>query len=327
MPWRLSLPRVLFVAALAAAVPLAGCAGSGPQWPDRPGPRVVTSFPPLYCFAVNVAGDDVAVKTAMTSQGPHHFDPKPSDARLVSKADLFIINGLGLDERIAQKMKGGSGNPKLQVLDLGRRFSEEELEEGCACGHEHGHTHDHGHDHGGRDPHVWLGIGFAVKQVEGIRDGLKEADPAHAADYDRRAAEYGSKLRKLEADGKAMLKDKKDRKFVTFHESLAYFAKTFDLEIADVIEKVPGQEPTVQELAKLVESCKEHNVRVIAVEPQYSGQSSAESILRELRRQGVADPVLVEIDPLETAQEADLTADWYERKMRENLTNLARALR
>src|SRR5581483_4418028 len=105
------------------------------------------------------------------------------------------------------------------------------------------------------------------------------------------------------------------------------FAKTFDLEIADVIEKVPGQEPTVQELAKLVESCKEHDVRVIAVEPQYSGKSSAESILRELRRQFVADPVLVEIDPLETAQEADLTADWYERKMRENLTNLAGALR
>jgi len=320
----LSLPRALFLAALAAAVLVAGCGDSGPQWPDRRGLKVVTSFPPLYCFALNVAGDDAAVKAAMSSQGPHHFDPKPSDARLVSKADLFFINGLGLDERIAQKMKGGSGNAKLKIIDLGQRFEGKDLEAG-----EHDHDHDsaHGHHHGAHDPHVWLGINQAVKQVEGIRDALKEADPVHAADYDRRAAEYAATLLKLEADGKAMLKDKMDRKFVTFHESLGYFAKTFDLEIADVIEKVPGQEPSVQELNKLVESCKEHKVRVIAVEPQYSGRSSAQTILRELRRQGIEGPVLVEIDPLETAQETDLNAGWYEAKMRENLTKLAEALK
>ena len=159
--------------------------------------------------------------------------------------------------------------------------------------------------------------------MEGIRDALKEYDPAHAADYDRRAAEYVARLRKIEADGKEMLKDKKNRRFVTFHGSLTYFAKTFDLEIADIIQKVPGQEPTAKELTKLVEACKANKVRVIAVEPQYSGQSSAQRILDELKRQGVEDPVLVEIDPLETAQDADLSAEWYETKMCENLKKLA----
>ncbi len=323
MSYRLILPRVLVVA---AAIPLAGCGSSEPQWPDRPGPKVVASFPPLYCFALNVAGDDAVVKTAMSSQGPHHFDPKPADARLVRQADLFVINGLGLDERIAQKMKGGSGNTSLKIVDLGQRFKPDELEEGCDCGHDHGDGHAHDHEHA-TDPHVWLGIEHAVKQVEGIRDALKEADPAHAGDYDRRAAEYVGRLSKLEADGKAMLKDKKNRKFVTFHGSLTYFAKTFDLEITDVIQKVPGQEPTAKELARLIEACKAYKVRVIAVEPQYSGQSSAQRILEELKRQGVEDPVLVEIDPLETAQDVDLNADWYEAKMRQNLSNLAGAMK
>ncbi|HET6574856.1 MAG TPA: metal ABC transporter substrate-binding protein [Fimbriiglobus sp.] len=326
MTSRKTLPRVLIVllgAALAAVVPLAGCGGTAPEWPNRPGPKVMASFPPLYCFALNVAGDDAVVQTAMSNQGPHHFDPKLADARRVTQADLFVINGLGLDERIAQKMKDGSGNPNLTVVNLGELFKPEELEEGTC---QHDHEDDHAHDHG-KDPHVWLGIGYAVRQMEGIRDALKERDPAHAEGYDRRAAEYAARLRKVEADGKAMLQGKKDRKFITFHGSLAYFAKTFGLEIADVIQKVPGQEPTAQELTDLVGKCKANRVRVIAVEPQYSGQKSAKRILEELRRQGIEDPVLVEIDPLETARDVDLTADWYEAKMRENVTKLAEALK
>ena len=80
-----------------------------------------------------MAGDDAVVKTAMSNQGPHHFDPKPSDARRITQADLFVINGLGLDEMIARKMKGGSGNLDLKIVNLGERFQEHELEEGGAA--------------------------------------------------------------------------------------------------------------------------------------------------------------------------------------------------
>src|SRR5579885_3165037 len=113
---RFFLSRGLFVIGLLAVVAVIGCGGSGPTWPDRPGPKVVASFPPIYCFAVNVAGDDAAVKSAMTSQGPHEFDPKASDARLLRRADLFFINGLGLDDRIAQRLRSGSGNPNLKLI-------------------------------------------------------------------------------------------------------------------------------------------------------------------------------------------------------------------
>src|SRR5207248_10497082 len=95
----------------------------------------------------------------------------------------------------------------------------------------HEDADDHADHEHGMDPHVWLSPDHAVYLVEGIRDELKGADPAHAADYDRRAAEYVAKLKKLKEDGVALLKDKKDRKLVTFHDSMAYFAKSFDLNI------------------------------------------------------------------------------------------------
>jgi ABC-type Zn uptake system ZnuABC Zn-binding protein ZnuA len=162
--------------------------------------------------------------------------------------------------------------------------------------------------------------------VAGIRDEMKRIDPAHAADYDARAAAYVAKLEKLEKDGIDMLKDKKERKIVAFHDSLRYFGDTFGITIADFIQPEPGVDPSGSQMKKLIEQCKSSNIRIIAVEPQYPRNTSAATILKELRDAGV-DAQFVEIDPLETADEAELTPDLYERKMRSNLENLAKALR
>ncbi|WP_161967332.1 metal ABC transporter substrate-binding protein [Fimbriiglobus ruber] len=330
---RLDLPRGAYALlpvflGLLALIPFTGCGNDPSVWPDKPGPKVVASFPPLYCFAVNVAGDDASVRSVLTNQGVHNPDTKTAELRTLNRADLFFMNGLGLDEKIAARLKGGSGNTRLKLVDLGAGLDKKRLE----APNEHAHEddeegHGHHHDHGTTDPHVWLGLDHAITFVGEIRDEFKQIDPAHAADYDRRAAEYTAKLNKLRADGVALLKDKKERKFVTFHESLAYFAKTFNLEIADVIQKVPGKEPSGKALEKLVKTCVENKTRVIAVEPQFSGQGAAARVLDELKRKGITDAVLVEIDPLETAQEADLNADWYETKMRANLDALAKALK
>jgi hypothetical protein len=66
---------------------------------------------------------------------------------------------------------------------------------------------------------------------------------------------------------------------------------------------------------------------VIAVEPQYSTSTSGETLKKELVAKGLTDAKLVEIDPLETVRPDDLTPDWYEKKMRENLKALADALK
>jgi ABC-type Zn uptake system ZnuABC Zn-binding protein ZnuA len=295
-------------------------------WGDTTGkPRVIASFAPIWCFAENVAGPDAVVKPLMTSQGPHHFDGTATEARLFQKADLVLVNGLGLDDKRIKKLADASRNKNLKVVDLGGKIDPKTLLEsdGCPCGHDHGD--DDGHDHGGVDPHVWLGPDQAIKMVEGIRDALKAADPAHAAGYESRAAAYIAKLTALKDEGKALLKDKTDRKLVTFHGSQNYFANAFGLKIAGVVQSTPGKEPSTKELDALVAACNKDKVRVIAVEPQYASKSAAERIVAHLKN--VPDPVVIALDPLETANESELNADWYVAKMRANLAELARALR
>ncbi|HXD89062.1 MAG TPA: zinc ABC transporter substrate-binding protein [Urbifossiella sp.] len=299
-----------------------GCGGGSPVWDaSRSGPKVVVSFAPIYCFAANVAGDDAQVKDVMTTTGPHEFNPSDTEARLLASADLFFINGLQLDNGLADTMQRGSGNKRLKIVDLGGRIPSDRLLKGEA--HEHGHEHSHGP----HDPHIWLSPELAIAMTEGIRDELKAADAAHAADYDRRAADYIAKLQAIKSDGTAMLRDKKDRKIVTFHESLSYFARSFDLTIAGVVEKSPGVEPNIDEMNEIVALCAKEGVRLIAVEPQYGSNTSAAAIVKELQRRGIADAALVEIDPLETVTPNALTPGWYEAKMRSNLAALRDAMK
>lgn len=305
---------------------LAGCSvdpSRNPYWPDHPGPKVVVSFAPLYCFVANVAGDDAVVKNVMTTTGPHDFNPTDEDARLLRHADLFFINGLDLDNRTAQAMKQGVENPRLRIIDVGSRLEESLLLEG-ACRHEHapGEPHDHGHD-----PHVWLGPTRVIRMVEIIRDTLKEADPSNASNYERRATEYITRLKQLKADGLALLADKKERKLVTFHESMNYFADEFKLTVFDVVQQKAGVEPNADDIKKLLKRCEVAGVGLIAVEPQYTRNASARTILEDLQRRGIPDARFVEFDPLETVPPSELTPDWYERKMRQNLHYLAEALR
>src|SRR5579872_1864625 len=219
---------LVFIPLLLIALVLPGCGTKNDDvWPkDKTGPKVVVSFAPYYCFAANVAGDDAVIKTMMTTSGPHHFQATDKDAHLLRRAELFLVNGLGLDEEMAENLKKGSSNPQLKIVELGEKIPEDKLVAGV---HHHQHK-DGAHDHD-KDSHVWLSPDYAVILVEGIRDELKAADSAHAANYDRRSKEYIEKLHKLKEDGLAMLKDKKDRRMITFHESLAYFAKTFELDV------------------------------------------------------------------------------------------------
>jgi ABC-type Zn uptake system ZnuABC Zn-binding protein ZnuA len=324
--------KLLGIAALAAvpALLVLGCGGGVKRqqqddpWPaNHAGPKVVVSFAPLYCFAVNVAGDDAVVKNVMTTTGPHDFNPTDKEAKLVTKADIFFVVGLGLDESKAEAMKG-SGNDKLKIVKLGDKIPKDKLCEG-KC--EHADHADHKHDE--KDPHVWLSPDHAIMMVNAIRDELKAADPAHAAGYDQRAAAYVAKLAALKTYGRDKLKDKKDRKLVSFHDSLAYFEQAYDLKVMGVLTKNPNEEPTAKELKRLVRLCgdEEHPIRVIAVEPQYSTSTSGETLRKELENKGVKDPVLVEIDTLETVRPDELAPDWYEKRMRANLDALAEKMK
>ena len=329
--------HMLGVFAVGAMVALAssflGCQRSTPVWNGRGGPpRVVVTIPALDNFVRNVGGDHVGVVCLCTTQGPHHYQYSAQDAILLREADLFLALGLSLDEKFADQIQIESHNPRLQYVKLGERLPKKMLQP-FEKEHDHAKEEEHGHEHGQYDPHIWLGIPQAIALVEIIRDELKKVDPKNQADYDANAARYVKKLTDLHEYGKDQLKDKKNRKIIAFHESLGYFAKSFDITIEDVVEITPGAEPGQAHMVKLAQECQKKDIRVIAVEPQYPTETSAELLRNALKGKDFEIKFAV-IDPLETTEKKDLKSDekelnspeWYEQKMRQNLKNLAKGL-
>jgi ABC-type Zn uptake system ZnuABC Zn-binding protein ZnuA len=315
---------LLGLAALAGAASMLGCGavGTAPWKAQRV--HVLATIAPLACFAQNVGGDHIEVKCLCLKSGPHEYEYDVQDNLLLRDADVFFAVGLGLDDKFADKMATHSRNGRLRYLQLGSRLPEN-LKLHDEDDKQPGKEQDK-HEHGEFDPHVWLGVPQVKAMVAMIRDELKKADPAHAEDYEANAKRYTESLDRLLADGKNQLKDKKNLKIIAFHDSLAYFAKSFGVQIAGTIELAPGAEPGANKLADLVKLCKDQDVRVIAVEPQYPTTTSAKTLRDNLQSRGFSVK-MVEVDPLETAEPSQLEEPrWYENKMRTNIEELARAL-
>ncbi|MBO5656972.1 MAG: zinc ABC transporter substrate-binding protein, partial [Agathobacter sp.] len=104
---------------------------------------VVTSFYPMYIAAMNVIGDAPGVTLKNLSEPQtgclHDFTLTPEDMKLLSNADVFIINGGGIEsfmEEIAEAY------PNLVIIEASEGITLLESE----MGEEHDHEEQQGHE-------------------------------------------------------------------------------------------------------------------------------------------------------------------------------------
>lgn len=191
--------------------------------------RIVASFYPVYIAALNLAdgvdGVEVVSLTGPTTGCLHDYQLSPDNRITLSQADVLAINGAGAESFLDSVL---DQSPGLPVIDTSEGIS---LLHAGEDAQGTGHT-DHDHDHVHDNEHIWVSPALYARQVENLRDGLCEADPAHAGQYRENAAAY---LEKVEAVG-ARLREAAAalpcKTAVTFHDSLAYLARDWGLEVA-----------------------------------------------------------------------------------------------
>lgn len=257
--------------------------------------RVMTSFYPMYIHALNVAGGvpgvDVTNLTPQVTGCLHDYQFSPADLVRLTRADVLIVNGAGMEsflDRVASQA------PKVKIIHAS---------EGIEL------TAD-------RNPHVWVSISLAIRQVRTIEAGLSRLDPVHAPAFRDNAAAYVRRLEELRDRMRSRLKGIRHRDIVTLHEAFSYFADEFGLRIVGVVEREPGSEPGAKELAALIRLVRERGVKAVFAEPQYP-RSAADAVAAETgARVYVLDP----------AVSGAMDADAYLRAMEANLKVLEKAL-
>ncbi|HOU84779.1 MAG TPA: metal ABC transporter substrate-binding protein [Spirochaetota bacterium] len=254
---------------------------------------VITSFYPVYIIAKNVAntagGVEVINMTPPITGCLHDYSVTAGDMKLIEKADLFLMNGAGM-ESFSEEIS--SRYPKLNIKTLDRDV--EIFEE---------------------NPHIWLSLDNVIKMISNCETVLSEADSSNSALYKKNAENYISEIKSLQKEMHSALAEYEGKKIVTFHEAFPYFAKEFSFEIASIVEREPGSEPSAKELAETVKIVKQSKVKSIFAEPQYP-KSAAETIAKET---GVK---LFVLDPAVTGPD-DTKA--YINIMKQNLSVLKKA--
>ena len=245
--------------------------------------KVAASIPDLASIASSVGGDQVeCFAIAKATADAHRVEVLPSYMVKVSKANVYLKGGLGLDQW-SDAIIDGSRNDRLTVVDCSAGVSVLEKPAG-AVDASMGDVHPNG------NPHYWLDPRNGGVVARTIAEALGRVDPAHAADYQSRAEEFAQQCDAAYAADRKIADAIPNRVVFTYHRSWPYFANAFGFEIAGQAEPVPGIPPTARHLADLVSIAKSRKIAVLIQEPYFSADAG-KFLQREAGVQSVVMPL------------------------------------
>ena len=248
---------------------------------------VAAGLPPIGWIAAEIGGDRISV-TTMLPEGrtPHDYSPSPRDIRIASESALFLTTGMPFEERVTRALPSS-----VKIVDVAAGIVRIPF---GGCGHDHGdhdlpHDHEDEHHHGDEptdslDPHVWLSIRNDLTIAANIEKAFSAASPDNAAYFRANLERFTAKMSELEQRIVTKLAPWKGRSFYVYHPAFGYFAAMTGLR-QEAIE-LGGREAGARRLEAIAESAREHQVRVIFVQPQFNPANArglAEAINGEVR--------------------------------------------
>ena len=289
---------------------------------------IVTSFYPMYIATLNVVEgvDGIHLENLSEPQTGclHDFQLTPEDMKLLSKADVFVINGGGIESFMTDV---AAAYPKLAIVEAceGLELIYEDGEDD-EVHDEYGHTHEEeqeehdehdedGHDHGDVNAHAWMSVKLYRKQVANIANYLSQIDPSNAKKYQENAKNYDGELAKLQDKQQKAINFSNNQNIVIFHEAFAYVAEDYGINVCAVMDLDEERQISAGEVAGIISTIEQNSVSYILAEETY-GADMGRVIEAE------TDATVIYIDPL---NRGDYDKDSYLNGMEANIDKLTEA--
>jgi zinc transport system substrate-binding protein len=253
---------------------------------------IAASFYPLQFVAERVAGDRYDV-TNLTRPGvePHDLELGVRESARLAEADLVVYER-GLQPAVDAAVEENADGATLDAASVVRLRERD----------------------GQPDPHFWQDTLLLADVGDAVAKQLGRLDPAHAADYERRAEGLRSDLTALDREYAAGLSSCARSTVVVNHDAFEYLSR-YGLRIEPISGLSPDAEPTPGDLARLHDLIRAEGITTVFSETLVS-KRTAQTLADEL---GIGTAVL---DPLEGL--GDKGAD-YLSVMRANLAALRKA--
>jgi zinc/manganese transport system substrate-binding protein len=226
-------------ALLLALLPLAA-AGCGGSPAGSGGATVVATTTQLADMARNIAPDAKVTSLLSPNTDPHEYEVRPDDVKALASADVVLRSGGEVDAWLDGALDA-AGVDEQDVVDVGAGVGLE-----------------------GKDPHWWQDPLRAEKAATAIGAAF-----AHAGLPDGSAA-YVSRLKRLDAGVRACIDrvPAPDRKLVTSHDALGYFAKRYGITVVGAVipALTTAAQPSAGDVAGLVATIRREGVKTIFAE-------------------------------------------------------------
>ena len=232
---------------------LTGCSGKE-NYIEENKFTVVTSFYPLYVLTSNITegAESVSViNMAPTDVGClHDYQLLPRDLKTLQEADVFIVNGAGM-EGFLDKVTNSISNLEIVIAteDIDIIYDE----------------------HNNPNPHTWMYIPNAVSELETIKNSLCKLNPENKVVYDENFKEYSEELMKLHKEISDFLSGVENKNIIVAHSTFDYMAKGYGLNIVGTVLSDHNEAPSASQIAELVKIAKNNNVTALFTDEQYDG--------------------------------------------------------
>lgn len=218
--------------------------------------EVVTTVSPITSIVSNVGGDLVDIQGLIPEGADSHtFEPPPSAAEVLSKADIVFVNGLKLEDPTKdlakENLKDGA-----EIVELGTK---------TIPASKYIYDFSFPKSGGKPNPHLWTNPPYAKRYARIAADTFERRDPKHRGQYEVNYAKFAAKVDELD---NAMITASatmtpKQRELLTYHDAYAYFGKHYQWKIIGALQVSNFEDPTPQEIAKLVAQIKKEGVPAI----------------------------------------------------------------
>ena len=244
--------------------------GCRPQQTERQGHEkdsvITVSIEPLRYIAERIAGDDYKVTTLVPKgSSPETYEPTPEQMmQLSGSIACFTVGDLGFERTWTGKLRQAApGVPFIATADGIERME----------GHAHGHS-----DEAEGDPHVWTSPACMKIIAQNICTALCKLDTAQAEEFQARLQQALQTIQATDDSIRTLLGTSSPKAFLIYHPALTYFAE--DYGWTQISIETDGKEPSPAQLARIIQACKEKQVRTIFVQQEFD-RKNAELIAKE----------------------------------------------
>ncbi|WP_173108270.1 metal ABC transporter substrate-binding protein [Bacillus sp. KH172YL63] len=251
---------------------LSACGAASPEKDEQSKDtlQVYTTVYPLEDFTKKIGGDYVDVESIYPPGADEHtFEPSQKDMIMMADGDVFFYVGLGL-EGFVEGSKSILENEDVTVVPTSDGIDIHPSEESAEEDHEdEDHGDEHHHD---VDPHLWLDPLYAKEMAINIADTLSKEMPEHKDEFQANLETLEKELDALDAEFSKMADNAPKKTFFVSHSAYSYWEARYGLHQEAIAGLNTADEPSQQELKKIIEKGKEDNIQYILFEQNVSSR-------------------------------------------------------